>query len=623
MEQYIDQELTIQQFFKQHQITSPLLSQLKREFGVIKHPTFIMNNLLQIIQHKKHLTCIEAPKQSGRTMSCLLIILDQFLKSLDHFTPDEENGYYLLITSASREQSTHCKSIVQKLLDNYPQEIALLDINSQFPLNAKNDNYNIVLPPVTQPSILFATYYSVSKLKTSGKVDNKCFQFALFDDCNLATLYGGQFQLETISKWISKNQFTIYVGDEKLIEVILGKAITVAKIEEDQEEQEQEQEDRTIQQTKNELPNLFYYFYSDFTQQQIVLYITLKLNLVQGKTLIIVQNLFEIYYLQLLFQRCNIERYQIYNHENPKTLKYYTLSTFNTGVIQILIATANVFLDLENEFFERTKQVSKKSKQPYTLKKLDNIILYNLLPNELPDQILKSVTNTVCIASNNEQNVETVMQFVNAEYNNVNCKEYPIKQNEIEAFRYRIEDTTKNISKYQVKMAEQIDFKKKMVKSPDLVEYFQQNQKEKELLQDQIVQLKKKLNRSSIQLPQGPVPEYLLPEFIKKQRKMQGDQQKVKVLVRVHDQNTDKLIKKRRLLNDEMNNNMLPEQEEKAKAKKPENQYVTINQEDEDPELVDSSRLRPISGKKIWKLKHGFKLKKRNKRLEKKGVFTT
>ncbi|CAK78109.1 unnamed protein product (macronuclear) [Paramecium tetraurelia] len=115
MEQYIDHELTIQQFFKQHQITSPLLSQLKREFGIIKHPTFIMNNLLQIIQHKKHLTCIEAPKQSGRTMSCLLIILDQFLKSLDHFTPDEENGYYLLVTSASREQSAHCKTIVQKL----------------------------------------------------------------------------------------------------------------------------------------------------------------------------------------------------------------------------------------------------------------------------------------------------------------------------------------------------------------------------------------------------------------------------------------------------------------------------------------------------------------------------
>ncbi|CAK78110.1 unnamed protein product (macronuclear) [Paramecium tetraurelia] len=475
----------------------------------------------------------------------------------------------------------------------------------------RNDQYNIVLPPC------YITIYIVCHLLFY----NKCFQFALFDDCNLATLYGGQHQLETVSKWISKNQFTIYIGDEKLIEVILGKAITVAKIEEDQEEQEQE--DRVIQQTNNALPNLFYYFYSDFTQQQIVLYITLKLNLVQGKTLIIVQNLFEIYYLQLLFQRCNIERYQIYNHENPKRLKYYTLSTFNTGVIQILVATANVFLDLENEFFERSKQQTKKSKQPYTLKKLDNIILYNLLPNELPDQILKSVSNTVCIASNNEQNVETVMQFVNTEYNNINCKEYPIKQNEIEAFRYRIEDTTKNISKYQVKMAEQIDFKKKMIKSPDLVEYFQQNQKEKELLQDQIVQLKKKLNRSAIQLPQGPVSEYLLPEFIKKQRKMQGDQSKVKVLVRVHDQITDKLIRKRRLLNDEQNNNMLPEQEEKPRTKKPENQYVTINQEDEDPELVDSSRLRPISGKKTWKLKHGFKLKKRNKRLERKGVFTT
>jgi ATP-dependent RNA helicase DDX56/DBP9 len=36
---------------------------------------------------------------------------------------------------------------------------------------------------------------------------------------------------------------------------------------------------------------------------------------------------------------------------------------------------------------------------------------------------------------------------------------------------------------------------------------------------------------------------------------------------------------------------------------------------------MDPSRLVPLSSKKLWKMKHGYKLKKVNKHLEKKGVF--
>lgn len=68
---------------------------------------------------------------------------------------------------------------------------------------------------------------------------------------------------------------------------------------------------------------------------------------------------------------------------------------------------------------------------------------------------------------------------------------------------------------------------------------------------------------------------------------------------------------------------MLPESDdgETDKKKEVKERYVTINEEEEDPEMLDPSRLRPISGRKLWKIAHGFKLKKRNKRLEKKGIF--
>ena len=50
--------------------------------------------------------------------------------------------------------------------------------------------------------------------------------------------------------------------------------------------------------------------------------------------------------------------------------------------------------------------------------------------------------------------------------------------------------------------------------------------------------------------------------------------------------------------------------------------FIYVDEDKEDPTVVDASKLKTISSRKLWKLKHGFKLKKRNKRLERKGVFT-
>lgn len=81
--------------------------------------------------------------------------------------------------------------------------------------------------------------------------------------------------------------------------------------------------------------------------------------------------------MQLFLQRCDIQNFQVYNHENPKALKYYVLSTFNTGVISVLVATPHIFEDMSTQFHERGKQ----KKDAYTFKNLDNIIALDLDPS--------------------------------------------------------------------------------------------------------------------------------------------------------------------------------------------------------------------------------------------------
>jgi len=64
---------------------------------------------------------------------------------------------------------------------------------------------------------------------------------------------------------------------------------------------------------------------------------------------------------------------QIYNHENPKNLRYYLVSLFNTGVVKTLISTSQIFTDLKSKDFQDKKVKTNK------LKGIKNIVVFDLL----------------------------------------------------------------------------------------------------------------------------------------------------------------------------------------------------------------------------------------------------
>ncbi|KAM3138338.1 hypothetical protein pb186bvf_009614 [Paramecium bursaria] len=604
MDQYIDTQISLKAFCKQYKFHEKLVKQVS-EILNLNHPTLIMQNLQEIIKHKKKSACIDAPKNSGRTISCILTLFNLFLKSQK--SQNEDCGDYLLIVSASRDKSIKVYNLLKKIIFD---DIEIVDLNNFYPLNGQQ--VELVLPPQDKPVIILSTLHTIQKVK--GIIPEESFNYCLFDDCNLAEIYGGNDLLADAANWITQSKFTIFVGQEQTIEKIIGKSLTVAKIEENEEIQHIQQD-----QEPNQKQDTIYYFLSkDEIQQYITFYVTLKLHLMQGKTLILVNDISQLYQVQLFLSRCQIDKFQIYNHQNPKSLKYYILSIFNTGVVQYLVATQEIFEDIK-QYHERQNKKTLKN-QEYTLKKVDNLIYFDFNPFHLENKYIQEVSTQLLILPNTEQNSEIVLNLTNQS----RCKEFPLKINEIEAFRYRISDVVNNISKHQVKIAEELDFKKKILKSKDLAEYMLKNPKEKALLQDQIIRLKQQLTKFAVSLPSGSVPDYLLPEFILKQRKAEPQQSRIRVLVDVEDKNIDKIRKKRQIMNQLHNTDLMPQDEIKEEDAKPKgNRYVTVDLEQENPELVDASRLKIISSRKLWKLKHGFKLKKRNKRLEKKGIFSS
>ncbi len=95
----------------------------------------------------------------------------------------------------------------------------------------------------------------------------------------------------------------------------------------------------------------------------------------------------------------------------------------------------------------------------------------------------------------------------------------PLTQQEISGFEYRITNVVKAISKKQVKLARLIDFKRQILKSPSLEEYFKEHQNEKELIINHIRSMQQVLNKYAERLYED-IPDYLLPEKYRYQRQL-------------------------------------------------------------------------------------------------------
>jgi hypothetical protein len=121
-----------------------------------------------------------------------------------------------------------------------------------------------------------------------------------------------------------------------------------------------------------------------------------------------------------------------------------------------------------------------------------------------------------------------------------------------------------NISLKQVKNARILDFKKKLLKSKDMQDYFDNHQNEREMILQDIMKLSTQITMKAIKCDQE-VPEYLIPKIIKEQRKLNEDQVKTKKKVLVKQANMDKDYEKK--LKKRVENNNLTMDDIKKKRK--------------------------------------------------------
>lgn len=99
------------------------------------------------------------------------------------------------------------------------------------------------------------------------------------------------------------------------------------------------------------------------------------------------------------------------NEEDPKDLRYYVLSMFNTGVVQNLITTEKVFDDLKSKTFYHKKR------KVLSFKNLNNIINMDLshvekIYNNMYTHFKGSEGTIINLLSTDEQEIDVLTKLI-------------------------------------------------------------------------------------------------------------------------------------------------------------------------------------------------------------------
>lgn len=599
----------------------------------LAHPTYIQAQLFPLYSKRQHFL-LQSGQQSGKTTG--LIIL-QMNKIIEEITNKKENngleGFFGVILGASKEACLKNILLAEKLLvfAGKTHNIAIKNLNeingNDFGL-IPNTNYIFVATPTK-----FLTFFRATNLNVEAYVS------FIFDDCEYLISFGYEDELAQVkdcfkSETWKNMQIMLSTSDQSeeikaLKAKVLQKSVYL-KLEDEEKEEEEEQDTEDKELITNYVNQI--YHMGPNIHKFIMIYVSFKLNFISGKTIILCNDDNSLYKVDLFLKRTGIPGSHIYNNNDPKNLRAYILSVFNSGLIKILVAKTDFFENFKNlKCLQKIKGGDSKKMLKIALKPVENIILFDVkglesdsekyfnLMKELYKPKLDKNANLITLVENDDKEKDffsKLIEFMKKNYKKINLNTFPLKAPEVEAFKYRISDVVSSITLKQIKVAKMLDFKRQLIKSKKMHDYFSKNPNEKKILVDSIQKLSSDLNRHAIKLT-DEIPTYLLPEIVKSDNQVFSNlyNPRKRILIRNYNENFEESLRKR------MENNDLTLDDVKKKINIDNTKSVFINEETEDPGLTDPDRLKPLSNRKLWKIKHKFSLKKKNKRLEKKGIF--
>jgi ATP-dependent RNA helicase DDX56/DBP9 len=446
---------------------------------------------------------------------------------------------------------------------------------------------------VTTPSGLVSLCKGSNKLGLAAK-DN--IKYIAIDEADLVLSHGFEKDIKTIVSFILPKEYQAVLVSATLSDdldilkgLILRSPLSVIIQEKDISGGDDNVAGTISKKSKLSTSNpkcmQYYMRIKESRDKFLVLYGMVKMEMIGGRILIFTSTIDSAYRLKIFFDKFAVKS-GVYNSEMPIECRNRVLSAYNDKMFNILIAGSGVGDEDEDpESCHRGIDFSS----------VDAVINF-----DLPKTVQSYIHRAGRTARGGKSGI--VVSYVEMKSNRELqllahiCESRPIEELSIavavfEPLRYRVEDVVKGISRRAIAASRQKELLNEILHNDQLKKKLSENSEEVQALRQSVRSLRE---HAKVKWHLQNIPEYLISD-LKGVRPINGNRQVDLV---------EKIIKKNRR---EENEHKMARQRHKVTLRE---KLIRREVEKDKEDQVTPEELAPISGRKLWKMKHHKVLKK-------------
>nr|WCZ58465.1 ATP-dependent RNA helicase [Andalucia godoyi] len=474
--------------------------------GGFQKPTIVQKHVVEFAQQGKDVLT-KAATGSGKTLAYCIPLMDSILKA--HAAGTSVSGIKAIVLVPTQEL---CTQVVDafRVLTSYCSDIVAISI-----LNQETTQSQLKKILNSKPDIVVSTPGKVAGIIRTKTVDvSESLQFLVVDEGDLLLSYGYENDIRIIIEGLNRHVQSFIMSATLTDDILRLKGMVLHNpVNVKLEEAEGDLEARLSQ---------FFLMSDNEDQKFLFLYAIFKFHLIPGKCMVFVNTIDQCYRVRLFLERFSI-RCAVVNAELPIESRLHILSQFSRGMFDFLVVTDSA-LDADEEAHAGTSKKDAKQKKRETtassargldLRDVEGVIIFDF-PESAVNYVHRvgrtaragASGSSLLLFSKQEQS-EFDQLFVALTDSGREIRPFTLNHEEIQSFKYRVEDSLRSVTKLAVRDARMLDMRREILHNSKLKSRFAEKQDELDLLRHDLP-VSCKTRRAFDHLKN--VPSYLNPQ---------------------------------------------------------------------------------------------------------------
>ncbi|XP_016967050.1 probable ATP-dependent RNA helicase DDX56 [Drosophila biarmipes] len=476
-----------------------------------QQPTLIQSTAIPLLLEGKDVV-VRARTGSGKTATYALPLIQKILNSKLNAS---EQCVSAVVLAPTKELCRQSRTVIEQLVESCGKVVRVADI-----AGSSSDAVTQRHALAERPDIVVATPAKLlAHAEAGGVVDLKHVETLVVDEADLVFAFGYEKDFKRLIKHLPPIYQAVLVSATLTDDVVRMKGLCLnnpvtLKLEEPELVPQDQLTHQRILAEENDKP--------------AILYALLKLRLIRGKTIIFVNSIDRCYKIRLFLEQFGI-RACVLNSELPANIRIHTISQFNKGTYDIIIASDEQHLEQPGGKSSASRKSSRTGDMESSASRgIDFQCVNNVLNFDFPRDVTSYIHRAGRTARGN--NKGSVLSFVSMKEAKVNdavekklcdsfaalegekiIKNYQFKMDEVESFRYRAQDCWRAATRVAVHDTRLREIKTEILNCEKLKGFFEENKRDLQALRHD-----KPLRAIKVQSHLSDMPEYIVPKALKR-----------------------------------------------------------------------------------------------------------